>query len=191
MRPKSYQVDQRVRDNFRSAGDSLLQLAHQSVGDLRGALSQGQGRYEFGVPGACAAEINLLRKRRIGPYSCDFSANRTTMHLKIVKIWPRFSTFSLRSFLPRRLLVHGDEDPPAADRLRVGRFQTLVLLGHEGPCFVHLNDRGSETTNVLSGKKVPRREEAGRMAASSRRVKRMVCVHSAEAITSREPRGGW
>ena len=27
------------------------------------------------------------------------------MHLKIVKIWPRFSTFSLRSFLPRRLLV--------------------------------------------------------------------------------------
>ncbi len=56
-------------------------------------------------PGACAAEINLLRKRRIGPYSCDFSANRTTMHLKIVKIRPRFSTFSLRSFLPRRLLV--------------------------------------------------------------------------------------
>ena len=54
--------------------------------------------------GACAAEINLLRKRRIGPYPCDFSANRTTMHLKIVKIWPRFSTFSLRSFLPRRLL---------------------------------------------------------------------------------------
>ena len=55
--------------------------------------------------GACAAEINLLRKRRIGPYSPDFSANRTTMHLKIVKIWPRFSTFSLRSFLPRRLLA--------------------------------------------------------------------------------------
>ncbi len=55
--------------------------------------------------GACAAEINLLRKRRIGPYPCDFSANRTTMHLKIVKIWPRFSAFSLRSFLPRRLLV--------------------------------------------------------------------------------------
>ena len=26
------------------------------------------------------------------------------MHLKIGKIWPRFSTFSLRSFLPRRLL---------------------------------------------------------------------------------------
>ncbi len=60
----------------------------------------GRGR----VLGACAAEINLLRKRRIGPYFPDFSANRTTMHLKIVKIWPRFSTFSLRSFLPRRLL---------------------------------------------------------------------------------------
>ena len=27
------------------------------------------------------------------------------MHLKIEKIWPRFPTFSLRSFLPRRLLV--------------------------------------------------------------------------------------
>ncbi|MCY3775303.1 MAG: IS1595 family transposase [Candidatus Aminicenantes bacterium] len=60
--------------------------------------------------GACAAEINLLRKRRIGPYSCDFSANRTTMHLKIVKICPRFSTFSLRSFLRRRLLVRRMED---------------------------------------------------------------------------------
>ena len=67
------------------------------------------------VPGACAAEINLLRKRRIGPYSCDFSANRTTMHLKIVKIWPRFSTFSLRSFLPRRLLDH----PEAIRQLHV------------------------------------------------------------------------
>ena len=31
--------------------------------------------------GACAAEIDLLRKRIIGPYSCDFSANRTTMRL--------------------------------------------------------------------------------------------------------------
>ena len=27
------------------------------------------------------------------------------MHLQIEKIWPRFPTFSLRSFLPRRLLV--------------------------------------------------------------------------------------
>ena len=63
--------------------------------------------------GACAAEINLLRKRRIGPYSPDFSANRTTMHLKIVKIWPRFSTFSLRSFLPRRLLADSREYPRA------------------------------------------------------------------------------
>ena len=42
---------------------------------------------------------------RIGPYFPDFSANRTTMHLKIEKIWPRFPTFSLRSFLPRRLLA--------------------------------------------------------------------------------------
>ena len=30
------------------------------------------------------------------------------MHLQIVKIWPRFSTFSLRSFLPRRLLGNGE-----------------------------------------------------------------------------------
>ena len=42
---------------------------------------------------------------RIGPYFPDFSANRTTMHLQIEKIWTRFPTFSLRSFLPRRLLV--------------------------------------------------------------------------------------
>ena len=42
---------------------------------------------------------------RIGPYFLDFSANRTTMHLQIEKIWPRFPTFSLRSFLPRRLLA--------------------------------------------------------------------------------------
>ncbi len=31
--------------------------------------------------GACAAEIDLLRKRIIGPYFPDFSANRTTMRL--------------------------------------------------------------------------------------------------------------
>ena len=55
--------------------------------------------------GACAAEIDLLRKRGIGPYFPDFSANRTTMHLKIEKICPRFPTFSLRSFLRRRLLA--------------------------------------------------------------------------------------
>ncbi len=42
---------------------------------------------------------------RIGPYFLDFSTDRTTMHLKIEKIWPRFPAFSLRSFLPRRLLV--------------------------------------------------------------------------------------
>ena len=55
--------------------------------------------------GACAAEIDLLRKRGIGPYFLDFSANRTTMRLKIVKICPRFPTFSLRSFLRHRLLA--------------------------------------------------------------------------------------
>ena len=32
---------------------------------------------------------------RIGPYFPDFSANRTTMHLQIEKIRPRFPTFSL------------------------------------------------------------------------------------------------
>ena len=46
---------------------------------------------------------------RIGPYFPDFSANRTTMHLQIEKIRPRFPTFSLRSFLPRRLLGGVDE----------------------------------------------------------------------------------
>ena len=77
--------------------------------------------------GACAAEINLLRKRRIGPYFPDFSANRTTMHLKIVKIWPRFSTFSLRSFLPRRLLVR--KGCPGEDR----HGQESEILHAEGP----------------------------------------------------------
>ena len=78
--------------------------------------------------GACAAEINLLRKRRIGPYFPDFSANRATMHLKIVKIWPRFSTFSLRSFLPRRLL-----DPQASAAIWSDRRSTefpVVLSAH-------------------------------------------------------------
>ena len=84
--------------------------------------------------GACAAEINLLRKRRIGPYSCDFSANRTTMHLKIVKIWPRFSTFSLRSFLPRRLLARrnpGEQDHVAV-RLSHGEHLDPVLPLQQG-----------------------------------------------------------
>ena len=44
---------------------------------------------------------------RIGPYFPDFSANRTTMHLQIEKIRPRFPAFSLRSFLPRRLPGNG------------------------------------------------------------------------------------
>jgi len=42
---------------------------------------------------------------KIGPYPPDFSLNRTTIRLKIEKIWPRFSTCSLRSLLPRRLLA--------------------------------------------------------------------------------------
>ena len=35
--------------------------------------------------------------------------------------------------------------------LWIRRCQTLVLLGHEGPCFIYFNDRGPETTDVLSG----------------------------------------
>ena len=50
---------------------------------------------------------------RIGPYFLDFSANRTNMHLQIEKIWPRFPTFSLRSFLPHRLLARSSQ--PAAE----------------------------------------------------------------------------
>ena len=36
-----------------------------------------------------------------------------------------------------------------------------------------------------------RREEAGRMAASSHQAKRVVRVHSPEAITAQELPGGW
>ncbi len=45
---------------------------------------------------------------RIDPYSPDLSANRTTMHLQIEKIRPRFPAFSLRLFLPRRLLAYNN-----------------------------------------------------------------------------------
>ena len=47
----------------------------------------------------------------IGPYFPDFSLNRTTIRLKIEKIWPRFSAFSLRSLLPRRLLAACNRHP--------------------------------------------------------------------------------
>ena len=54
---------------------------------------------------ACAAEEIYCESGIIGPYFSDFSLNRNTIRLKIEKIWPRFSTFSLRSLLPRRLLA--------------------------------------------------------------------------------------
>ena len=57
--------------------------------------------------GACAAEEIYCESGIIGLYFLDFSLNRTTIHLKIEKIWPRFSTFSLRSLLPRKLLNLG------------------------------------------------------------------------------------
>ena len=90
--------------------------------------------------GACAAEINLLRKRRIGPYFPDFSANRTTMHLKIMKIWPRFSTFSLRSFLPRRLLVRkgcpGEDRRDRNLKFSMPKVRSLLLLAI--PALLHV-----------------------------------------------------
>ena len=39
-----------ICDNFWPTGDSPLQPAHQTVGNPRGALSQGEGRYGFAVP---------------------------------------------------------------------------------------------------------------------------------------------
>ncbi len=64
--------------------------------------------------GACAAEEIYCKSGIIGPDFPDFSVNRTTIRLKIDKIWPRFSTFSLRSLLPRRLLA------PEGSMLRPG-----------------------------------------------------------------------
>ena len=46
------------------------------------------------------------------------------MHLKIEKIWPRFPAFSLRSFLPRRLLVGKKTIPPV--RIRLAAFLWLA-----------------------------------------------------------------
>ncbi len=46
------------------------------------------------------------------------------MHLKIEKIWPRFPAFSLRSFLPRRLLVGKKTIPPV--RIRFVAFLWLA-----------------------------------------------------------------
>ena len=63
---------------------------------------------------------------RIGPYFPDFSANRTTMHLQIEKIWPRFPTFSLRS-LPRRLLACEFGHSRAAVEFRDGPDDSLAL----------------------------------------------------------------
>ena len=57
------------------------------------------------LQGACAAEEIYCESSRIGPYFPEFSLSRTTIRLKIEKICPRFSTFSLRSLLSRRLLV--------------------------------------------------------------------------------------
>ena len=71
---------------------------------------------------------------RIGPYFPDFSANRTTMHLQIEKIWPRFPTFSLRSFLPRRLLA----DSP--DPVGFGHFVVLGRRTQRGDLTCALGD---------------------------------------------------
>ena len=57
------------------------------------------------ILGACAAEEIYCESGIIGPDFPDFSLNRTIIRLKIEKIWPRFSTFSLRSLLPHRLLL--------------------------------------------------------------------------------------
>ncbi len=61
--------------------------------------------FRHGLLGAWAAEEIYCESGIIGPDSPDFSLNRTTIRLKIEKIWPRFSTFSLRSLLPPRLLA--------------------------------------------------------------------------------------
>ena len=76
-----------------------------------GLTAEIQVNPEFGSASAAMAEARTQKliyceSGRIGPYFLDFSANRTTMHLQIEKIWPRFPTFSLRSFLPRRLLAN-------------------------------------------------------------------------------------
>ena len=117
--------------------------------------------------GACAAEINLLRKRGIGPYFPDFSANRTTMHLKIVKICPRFPTFSLRSFLRRRLLAQlqalalapGEKlaDGPGVGPASVGvgdpRGEELVRGEAGGPAGAH-EDRRKGRFKIISGPRI-------------------------------------
>jgi hypothetical protein len=60
----------------------------------------------------------MAKAVEIGPYFPDFSLNRTTIRLKTEKICPRFSTFSLRSLLPRRLLRTARQlDSVAANRI--------------------------------------------------------------------------
>ena len=61
------------------------------------------GREGRGVDGA-SADLTGCQEPARQKRSTDFSLNRTTIRLKIEKIWHRFSTFSLRSLLPRRLL---------------------------------------------------------------------------------------
>ena len=55
---------------------------------------------------------------------------------------------------------------------------------------LHIRPGGSKSFDRRA-EKDKRREEAGRMAASSHQVKRMVRVHSPEAITAQELPGGW
>ena len=64
-----------------------------------------RGKAPWLTIGASAAEEIYCESGIIGPYSPDFSLHRTTIRLKIEEIWPRFSTFSLRSLLPPRLLA--------------------------------------------------------------------------------------
>ncbi len=87
--------------------------------------------------GACAAEEIYCESGIIGPYFPDFSLNRTTIRLKIEKIWSRFSTFSLRSLLPRRLLVFQGGDRDTAATLVGG---SGLETGHLGVGFQELRD---------------------------------------------------
>ncbi len=96
-----------LRGKEKVAGEfSLVCVAHNLKKIMLAAL-RGEVCPEFGKRAAwepAPQKLIYCESGRIGPYFLDFSANRTTMHLKIEKIWPRFPTFSLRSFLPRRLL---------------------------------------------------------------------------------------
>ena len=102
------------------------------------------------------------------------------MHLQIEKIWPRFPAFSLRSFLPRRLLAHEKRRQTIVEKTPgqyPGHPTTVLLkdgetilctypLGHGGPAALtgdrHMPRYAPDGRLVVTFSRLGRRESDAR-----------------------------